>query len=139
MEKKKKSKNKKKFTWVNLAQLLTVAALLFRKSVDNFRSCSDFHCGRRDRDHNGWNPVAPFIADDTGGPGRLSVCCGGRYCSGTDMDSVPGIGEIHECVLFGDHGSSESSDPAAFDPVVRHRLPVQGFSGIFVLGIYNSV
>ena len=28
MEKKKKSKNKKKFTWVNLAQLLTVAALL---------------------------------------------------------------------------------------------------------------
>ena len=28
MEKKKKTKNKKRFTWVNLAQLLTVAALL---------------------------------------------------------------------------------------------------------------
>ena len=27
MEKKKKTKNKKRFTWVNLAQLLTVAAL----------------------------------------------------------------------------------------------------------------
>ena len=52
---------------------------------------------------------------------------------------VPGIGEIHECVLFGDHGSSESSDPAAFDPVVRHRLPVQGISGISVLGIYDPV
>ena len=40
MEKKKKTKNKKRFTWVNLAQLLTVAALLLwmqwavdRKSV----------------------------------------------------------------------------------------------------------
>ena len=32
MEKKKKTKNKKRFTWVNLAQLLTVAAL-DRKSV----------------------------------------------------------------------------------------------------------
>ncbi len=131
MEKKKKSKNKKKFTWVNLAQLLTVAALLLwmQWAVDSGRVLTIFvasptHCGRRDRDHNGRNPVASFIADDTGGTGRLSVCCGGRYCSGTDMDPVPGIGEVHECILFGDHGSSESSDPAAVDPVVRHRFSV---------------
>ena len=29
MEKKKKTKNKKRFTWVNLAQLLTVAAVSY--------------------------------------------------------------------------------------------------------------
>lgn len=111
----------------------------FRKSVDNLRGFSDFHCGRRDRDHNGRNPVASFIADDTGGTGRLSVCCGGRYCSGTDMDPVPGIGEVHECILFGDHGSSESSDPAAVILWFGIRIFSQGVSGIFVLGIYNSV
>ena len=83
--------------------------------------------------------MAPLIADDPGGTGRLSVCCGGRYCSGTDLDLVSGIGEVHECILFGNHGSSESSNPAAVDPVVRHRLPVQGISGISVLGIYDPV
>ena len=56
--------------------------------------------------------MAPLIADDPGGTGRLSVCCGGRYCSGTDLDLVSGIGEVHECILFGNHGSSESSNPA---------------------------
>ena len=70
--------------------------------------------------------MAPLIADDPGGTGRLSVCCGGRYCSGTDLDLVSGIGEVHECILFGNHGSSESSNPAAVDPVVRHRRNVQG-------------
>ena len=44
MEKKKKSKNKKKFTWVNLAQLLTVAALLLwmQWAVDSGRVLTIF-------------------------------------------------------------------------------------------------
>ena len=46
MEKKKKTKNKKRFTWVNLAQLLTVAALLLwmQWAVDS--GIPDFHRGR---------------------------------------------------------------------------------------------
>ena len=52
MEKKKKTKNKKRFTWVNLAQLLTVAALLlwmgsrFRQGAYDLRGVPDFHRGR---------------------------------------------------------------------------------------------
>lgn len=54
MEKKKKTKNKKRFTWVNLAQLLTVAALLLwmqwavdsRQGAYDLRGVPDFHRGR---------------------------------------------------------------------------------------------
>jgi hypothetical protein len=48
MEKKKKTKNKKRFTWVNLAQLLTVAALgsRFRQGAYDLRGVPDFHRGR---------------------------------------------------------------------------------------------
>ena len=44
MEKKKKTKNKKRFTWVNLAQLLTVAALLLwmQWAVDSGRVLTIF-------------------------------------------------------------------------------------------------
>ena len=83
--------------------------------------------------------MAPLIADDPGGTGRLPVRSGSRYCGRSVVDTVSGIGEIHECVLFRDHGSSQGSDSATVDPVVWHRLSVQGVSGIFVLGIYNSV
>ena len=83
--------------------------------------------------------MAPLIADDPGGTGRLPVRSGSRYCGRSVVDTVSGIGEIHECVLFCDHGSSQGSDSAAVDPVVRHRLPVQGISGISVLGIYDPV
>ena len=83
--------------------------------------------------------MASLIADDPGDTGRLPVRSGSRYCGRSVVDIVSGIGEVHECILFGNHGSSESSNPAAVDPVVWHRLSVQGASGIFVLGIYNSV
>lgn len=147
MEKKKKTKNKKRFTWVNLAQLLTMAALLLwmQWAVDSGRVLTIFVASPTSIVEEGIkiihrrNLMAPLIADDPRGTGRLSVCCGGRCCSGTDLDLVSGIGEVHECILFGNHGSSESSNPAAVDPVVRHRLPVQGISGISVLGIYDPV
>ncbi len=53
MEKKKKTKNKKRFTWVNLAQLLTggtasVDAMgsRFRQGAYDLRGVPDFHRGR---------------------------------------------------------------------------------------------
>ena len=56
--------------------------------------------------------MAPLIADDPGGTGRLPVRSGSRYCGRSVVDTVSGIGEIHECVLFCDHGSSQGSDSA---------------------------
>ncbi len=147
MEKKKKTKNKKRFTWVNLAQLLTVAALLLwmQWAVDSGRVLTIFVASPTSIVEEG----IKIITDGTLWPhllltiqealaGYLSAVVVG-IAVGLLWTLVSGIGEVHECILFGNHGSSESSNPAAVDPVVRHRLPVQGVSGIFVLGIYDSV
>ena len=137
MEKKKKTKNKKRFTWVNLAQLLTVAALLLwmQWAVDSGRVLTIFVASPTSIVEEG----IKIITDGTLWPHLLLTIQEALAGYLSAVDIVSGIGEVHECILFGNHGSSESSNPAAVDPVVWHRLSVQGVSGIFVLGIYNSV
>lgn len=87
MEKKKKTKNKKRFTWVNLAQLLTVAALLLwmQWAVDSGRVLTIFVASPTSIVEEG----IKIITDGTLWPhllltiqrhGRLPVRSGSRYC-----------------------------------------------------------
>ena len=144
MEKKKKTKNKKRFTWVNLAQLLTVAALLLwmQWAVDSGRVLTIFVASPTSIVEEG----IKIITDGTLWPHLLLTIqeALAGYLSAVVVGIAVGLlwtlfPEVHECVLFCDHGSSQGSDSATVDPVVRHRLPVQGISGISVLGIYDPV
>ena len=137
MEKKKKTKNKKRFTWVNLAQLLTVAALLLwmQWAVDSGRVLTIFVASPTSIVEEG----IKIITDGTLWPHLLLTIQ--EALAGYLSAVVVGIAVGLLWTLFpvSEKYSSQGSDSATVDPVVRHRLPVQGISGISVLGIYDPV
>ena len=146
MEKKKKTKNKKRFTWVNLAQLLTVAALLLwmQWAVDSGRVLTIFVASPTSIVEEG----IKIITDGTLWPHLLLTIqeALAGYLSAVVVGIAVGliwtlfpVSEKYMNVFCSAIMAVPKVAILPVDPVVRHRLPVQGISGISVLGIYDPV